>query len=1027
VKYWKSYARGFRVFNSVRPLVKLNLLRHLLPVKILFAPFDGVLLDDLRPPIPGALAMVLHVQVAEYLGNALDQDAIEARAGACGELLVQGLFPSTLRGLSGHGLDLGSPTTPHSLSSVIAHLELYLEAVSLAGYIEPNTALWDAVSAELKGQRGLWVERTPHDGPLEAGLKDMQPARLRALACLPQLGGAVFRLATRRGSKKSGLFGSGQPLVDWFLDGLETHGQAFTADVQLSEPEGWGECPWSEELDSLFESAFDLEGHSTCFQRSLTDGPFDLLRHAVEQIVTWINEGIAPQDIAVIHPQPEKIWESMELLLGAEGVPLASAGWLRPLIQSRVWNPIWHFLHGLSHLDPYAVATGLNASKRPEVRAWAEVLSMLDQSGQMPFEASIERLPDYLRPKTKALWQDLLSIRTNELSPSDWSEILVDLITSKLRFPSDADDFYAPMGLLRESWGKGRFFGIKSKKLWDFDHMLRTLRIFLESARSLNKQSTSNGIHIVSPSILLDEWNGAEAALILDLSEGSWPAPPISNPDLDWTRRASINAALMLASEGHIGPFPPALQRFWLPKAEHSSQPPRAFQRDAYAFNKVLAMTKQRLTVLSPAQDESGRNLAQGQFWTAIESAAQWEPVADSCASNLHGAWEGFHRTELADNRSKSAQAIGTDALFVSSAPETDRMPGLRPALQNQTQHMNPTLLESLARCPFRTIAERVWRLDASDADDMTSRVNRTVGTIIHRLLQTIFQPVLEVPDWPEAFIANYKLAGADIGALENMLYKCWLENKDGWLVDDIRLNADLAAQAQHQAELLLPNIAAYLKNDLRETCPTIGELALLFPDKISPTARANSKHCLREGWRRTVVGLEQKLGPMGLQVSPAADEKNVSVAGVVDRIELWENFTEYLSFFRIIDYKTSTSQRLNAYAAGNAPLSSHLQTPLYTWMASETFDCLATSVLIPLREADPKPFTHHLKRLAEINSQGGQWQSTLAQTLVRLDARVEEGDFPPTPGDHCRHCKFDALCARPVDIAAFDDGETND
>jgi hypothetical protein len=92
-----------------------------------------------------------------------------------------------------------------------------------------------------------------------------------------------------------------------------------------------------------------------------------------------------------------------------------------------------------------------------------------------------------------------------------------------------------------------------------------------------------------------------------------------------------------------------------------------------------------------------------------------------------------------------------------------------------------------------------------------------------------------------------------------------------------------------------------------------------------------------------------------------------------------------------------------------------------------EIFSRPAASVLIPLRETSPAPFVNHLKRLAESNSSGVQWQSRLAQTLVRLDARIDCGDYPPTPGDHCQHCKYSSLCARPVDIVTFDDVDVDD
>ncbi len=129
-------------------------------------PFDGVLLDDPRPPVPGAVGMLLHLRVARRLAKARGWErpgleAVRARSEACRELMAHGLLPEALRGLQAHGLELGSPASPHGMAAVVAHLEAYLKEVEAGGWIEPDAALWGAVDAELAGRRGLWVERGP--------------------------------------------------------------------------------------------------------------------------------------------------------------------------------------------------------------------------------------------------------------------------------------------------------------------------------------------------------------------------------------------------------------------------------------------------------------------------------------------------------------------------------------------------------------------------------------------------------------------------------------------------------------------------------------------------------------------------------------------------------------------------------------------------------------------------------------------------------------------------------------------------
>ena len=148
-----------------------------------YSPFDGVVLDDARPPIPGARAMLLHLRVERSLARRqgrppMGLEGVRDRAAACRELVAHGLFPETLAAL---GLPLGSPRQLRSLANLAEHLKAYLAAVAESGHLEPDEALWAAVTAEAEGRRGVWIERCSADGPLWAGVSDLQPARLRAL------------------------------------------------------------------------------------------------------------------------------------------------------------------------------------------------------------------------------------------------------------------------------------------------------------------------------------------------------------------------------------------------------------------------------------------------------------------------------------------------------------------------------------------------------------------------------------------------------------------------------------------------------------------------------------------------------------------------------------------------------------------------------------------------------------------------------------------------------------------------------
>ena len=411
-----------------------------------YDPFDGVLLNDPRPPVSGAVSLMLHLRVARRLAKSQGRTAgpsletLKARAQACRELLAQGLLPSTLRELQAHGLDLGQPKSAHSLASVLTHMEAYLKEVEAGGYLEPDLALWQAVDLELAGRRGLWIERTEADGPLEAGLRDLVPTRLRALACVPGLGGATFRLAAQKGGESSGLFGSAQPLVAWFLDGLEAHGESLPNDLDLSEPEGWGSAPWSSALESLFEGPLDLKDHADTFQRGLVEGPLDLLRQAIEQVCVWLDAGIPPAEITLIHPEPQTVAAFLAPLLAEEGVALHVRGGLLPLLASEAWSPLWTLLMGVQRLDPCAVSAGLRASRRDDLRHWADALALADQSGTLAFEGSFMHLRDRVKDYALGIWQELAALRTTTQTAHRWAERLESLATT-LRLPMDPDDF----------------------------------------------------------------------------------------------------------------------------------------------------------------------------------------------------------------------------------------------------------------------------------------------------------------------------------------------------------------------------------------------------------------------------------------------------------------------------------------------------------------------------------------------------------------------------------------------------------
>lgn len=961
-------------------------------------PFDGVLLDDPRPAVPGAVSLLLHLRVARRLAKAQGRpapglQALRARAQACRELMAHGLLPDTLRHLTRFGVDLGAPRKAHSLASLVAHLEAYLAEVEAAGYLEPEVALWGAVDRELAGKRGLWIERTAADGPLRLGLQDLAPVRLRAVACLPALEGATFTLATDRGD--AGLFGSGQPLVEWLLGGLEAHGDALPNGLDLEAPAGWGEAPWAPALAQLFEGPLALAEHRDTFRRGLVEGPFDLLRHAVEQVGLWLDLGIAPRDMTLVHPDPAAVAPLLAPLLAEEGVALQVRGGLLPLGEGETWSPLASLLAGLRRWDPCLVSAGLRASRSKDLRAWAEALAGADQTGTAAFAASLPPLAEWALARAEVQWAALQGLREATDTAAGWA-LRLEQMAADLSLPTDTEAFFGPLNLLKGVWGGER---------WDFEAMLQALEVFLEAARAEGAAPVPEGLRLLAPAALIDGWAGARATLLLDLSEGAWPARPLENPDLPGAVKAAVNAALLTWTRAEARPFPPALQRFWLPRSEPGDAIPRAFQLEAYAFSKALALTRERLVVLSPGQDAEGRALAQGPFWNALEGAEDWRPDPARFHSRLRARWEADGADPVREARARATVARAASDAIQVAAPAFDHSPGLRVRWMKGRASVSPTALEGLAKCPFQSVAERAWGLQTFDA---RSRERMAVGTLAHAVLEAALTPFVGVADWPAAFRAAHGLGpGAGPEDLLPHLEDLWRAGAAAWLAALRDVPPEHHPQLALEVEALLPNFAACLDQDLRTTAPTADERAFLDPE--APKAPKD------EVWTRTLVALEGTLGPLDLDLG---NGRTLPVDGKVDRLERWAH-ADGRAFLRVVDYKTSKETSLAAYAEEEAPFGAHLQLPLYVRLAETLHpDLPVTAALVPLREEVPAPFTRPLRVLAETGAEGG-WRAKLQANLARLDARLEAGDFPPTPGEHCAQCELAALCGRPVDVDA--------
>lgn len=893
--------------------------------------------------------------------------ALRDRAAACQLLLGQGLLPRQLRALERHGLVLGNPKEPRSLASLVRHLEAYLEGVDGSGYVEPMAALWQAAEVQAGGGRGFWVERHPEDGALEASLRDLAPPRLRALCALPALGTVRFRLATRRGAGRAGLFEGQEPhLVRQLLPTLEALGGL--EHLELEAPEGWAENPWGAALDRLFEGP--LEGLPDSLQRATMPTESAVWRSAVEQVRAWVDEGFEPAEITLVHPDPAAVGPLLAAGLAAEGIPLrAHPG--RSLLESAPWASLWALLTGLRDQDAAPLAAGLaSPAETPlgrSLRALAAALDRVDQAGDGALQQAFAALPEGDRRWVSERWTFLGTLREKNQSGTAWLSDL-EALAQRLELAGDRAAFYPALGLLEEAWTGER-------APMAFPEFLEALEGALEVLRAPDPEPTPGGVRLVSPSALETNWAGSRATLLLDLGEGSWPASPRANPELDWPRLAALNGALRAQAEAGEGArdFPPHLQTFLLPQAEAQEVLPRAFHQEAYGFNRALALTRERLVALSAERDADGQLRAQGPFWRALDGAATWAPLTDA-ASRGRWRWEAAEPDALTLARQASLRG--------GPAPDGDHLPGLwLKGLAAETP-LAPTLLEGLARCPFRVFGERHLKLRAEGEAHALH-----LGTLAHGLLETMLRGLENAPHWPAAFLEREGVEGVSTAAMEAILQARWDATKAEALDALEPLGASERSRLVLAMEELLPALAEVLAQDLASEAPTAEEAVHLG---------------LAEGgaWRRELLGLEWALEPRET-VLPAG--RRIWIHGTVDRLERWSRGPE--RFLRIVDYKTSRYARLSEYREG--ALGAHLQLPLYQAMVEEVLGLPATALLVSLRETG-KPVPMMLK---------GEDRAALRANLEALLDRALRGEFPACPGEHCDTCGLSALCGRPVDI----------
>ena len=977
-----------------------------------FQLFEGVVVPTRQGAIPGSVAMMLHLKVEHQWSKTdgrplLSSAHLQARARACRELMEQGLFPTFLRSL---GLELGETSDPHSLAALIRHLESYLQAVHQSSYVETPDELWTRFQKPID-ESTVWTDRDPEvDGAIVLGLDQMQPIYLQAVSQLTQF---KFRFELALGKDKEA---RQQPyLIKDILDPIEGY-LADANHVEIETPSAWGSNPWGKNLVDLFEGPLNLEAEGRLhLQRGKVASPFAALRAAVDEIVYWVHlhepieDRVPSSAITVVHANPTEVAPLLESMLNAEGITLRSVKG-RPLIYAPEWSALLTMLEGLAENDPIHVAHGLSSTLEPNETTEVDrqkhlhnLIRKLQDHDEMADlnESFLEKILLTHDADLKTLWMRLIDLKNSPPMPlgtdhpddsSTWSRRIRELILA-LDLIHHRGRYFTTQGLLDEAW-----HGLTEPV--SFEYMLSALKLFLETALSDSIVQGKKGIQLITPSAILRHWQGSEVTLILDLEDGVWPSNAAPNPFLDWDRKFLINQALRKHYRDTQNPLY-LVQTFWLPRTEEQETMPRAYQRDAFGFNKVLALTRRHLLALYSGRNPAEQKQSSSVFWRSLEGAGDWPAVS---RSHLAHRWSGHTQHPLTEQRQTQ--------FFSSESAAPDRIEGSSWVKGlSASDPISPTQLQKLAGCAFRSFSEEMLQLKSpKESNSLTLKG----GTYLHRLLNNLHENHPEAEHWTSAQVAALRLKGLDPTSELSMrehFEMLWTKRGSAWMDND-GFNRIQKSNMDFFIRERLYELARFVVWDLGGglDVPTEEEMARFsLPTDVT--------------WLRQEVQSEVKSEAIQIEI----DGKTFWLGGQLDRLEKMVCSDPSQSFYRVLDFKSSamSSLRSKVKLDSEGPWGTFMQGFVYQLIIQHQESLKTSAALVPLKDFKEQVVSSFFGA-----DEGGlEHQERLKRVIAHLVTEAQSGRYRVTPSDACEYCDFSALCGRPVDLfdALSEDDEDSD
>jgi CRISPR/Cas system-associated exonuclease Cas4 (RecB family) len=288
----------------------------------------------------------------------------------------------------------------------------------------------------------------------------------------------------------------------------------------------------------------------------------------------------------------------------------------------------------------------------------------------------------------------------------------------------------------------------------------------------------------------------------------------------------------------------------------------------------------------------------------------------------------------------------------------------------------SPTALNLYIRCSLRFYFQEILGLTEAETVEETIET-RTMGTVIHQVLQEVYEPFKENYVAPDALLAR-------LADTEKLMQDAFHEHYQ---------EGDL----EHGKNHLIYKASLFLVNQF------IRHEAELIKNADNPAASLK------------ILSLESTFDHM-VNCETFGKTTEVRVKGKTDRIDQWENMV------RIIDYKTGSVQarELNLKSwdklTGDPEMAKAFQLLLYAWLYYKNQDNRGENIQsgnFTLRKISSGFMKVKLPEGKEIDRES---MDIFEEILVKL---LEEILDPATPfvqaedEVNCKNCPFTAICTR--------------